>query len=99
VSIIKGSLSAEEYHNVQEREDAHDIWSILKISHEGDCWGKGEHATPRSSTSTSTFRRPKSAPAGRVGQAADVIRVKAQAPLLALTSRDEDPQRLQGSGG
>jgi hypothetical protein len=31
--IIKRSLSAEEYRKVQWRED--DIWSILKMSHEG----------------------------------------------------------------
>jgi hypothetical protein len=36
VSIIKGSLSAEEYRKVQEREDAREIWNILKMSHEGD---------------------------------------------------------------
>jgi hypothetical protein len=59
--------------------------------HEGEiyianCWGEGEHATPRSTTSTSTFRRPKAAPSGPVGQAADVIHAKAQAPLFAPTS-------------
>jgi hypothetical protein len=36
VSIIKGSLCPEEYWKVQGREDAHDIWNILKMSHEGD---------------------------------------------------------------
>jgi hypothetical protein len=36
VSIIKGSLSVEEYRKVQGWEDAHEIWSILKMSHEGD---------------------------------------------------------------
>jgi hypothetical protein len=36
VSIIKGSLCPEEYRKVQGREDARDIWNILKISHEGD---------------------------------------------------------------
>jgi hypothetical protein len=36
VSIIKGSLCPEEYQKVQGREDAHDIWNILKMSHEGD---------------------------------------------------------------
>src|SRR6187455_3286294 len=36
VSIIKGSLCPEEYRKVQGREDARDIWSILKMSHEGD---------------------------------------------------------------
>jgi hypothetical protein len=36
VSIIKGSLSPEEYQKVQGREDASDIWNILKMSHEGD---------------------------------------------------------------
>jgi hypothetical protein len=36
VSIIKESLSLEEYRKVQRREDARDIWSILKMSHEGD---------------------------------------------------------------
>jgi hypothetical protein len=36
VSIIKGSLSPEEYKKVQGREDARDIWSILKMSHEGN---------------------------------------------------------------
>jgi hypothetical protein len=34
VSIIKGSLSPKEYRKVQGREDACDIWSILKMSHE-----------------------------------------------------------------
>jgi hypothetical protein len=36
VSIIKGSLCSEEYRKVQGREDARDIWNILKMSHEGD---------------------------------------------------------------
>jgi hypothetical protein len=36
MTIIKGSLSPEEYRKVQVREDAHDIWRILKMSHEGD---------------------------------------------------------------
>jgi hypothetical protein len=36
VSIIKESLSLEEYRKVQRREDARDIWSILKMLHEGD---------------------------------------------------------------
>jgi hypothetical protein len=36
VSIIKGSLFPEEYRKVQGREDARDIWNILKMSHEGD---------------------------------------------------------------
>jgi hypothetical protein len=36
VSIIKGSVSLKEYQKVQGREDARVIWSILKISHEGD---------------------------------------------------------------
>jgi hypothetical protein len=36
VSIIKGSLCPEEYRKVQGREDARDIWNILKMSHEGD---------------------------------------------------------------
>ena len=36
VSIIKGTLSAEEYRKVQGREDAKVIWDILKMSHEGD---------------------------------------------------------------
>ena len=36
VTIIKGSLSPEEYRKVQGREDARDIWRILKMSHEGD---------------------------------------------------------------
>jgi hypothetical protein len=36
VSIIKGSLSPKEYQKVQGRKDAHDIWNILKMSHEGD---------------------------------------------------------------
>jgi hypothetical protein len=36
VSIIKGSLCPEEYQKVQGREDARDIWNILKMSHEGD---------------------------------------------------------------
>jgi hypothetical protein len=36
VSIIKGSLCPEEYWKVQGREDARDIWNILKMSHEGD---------------------------------------------------------------
>lgn len=36
VSIIRGSLSLEEYRKVQRREDACDIWSILKMLHEGD---------------------------------------------------------------
>jgi hypothetical protein len=36
VSIIKGNLRPEEYLIVQVREDAHDIWNILKMSHEGD---------------------------------------------------------------
>jgi hypothetical protein len=35
-SIIKGSLCPEEYRKVQGREDARDIWNILKMSHEGD---------------------------------------------------------------
>jgi hypothetical protein len=35
VSIIKGSLYPEEYQKVQGREDARDIWNILKMSHEG----------------------------------------------------------------
>jgi hypothetical protein len=30
VSIIKGSLCPEEYRKVQGREDARDIWNILK---------------------------------------------------------------------
>jgi hypothetical protein len=36
VSIIKGSLYPKEYRKVQGREDACDIWNILKMSHEGD---------------------------------------------------------------
>jgi hypothetical protein len=36
VSVIKGSLGQEEYQKVQGREDARDIWNILKMSHEGD---------------------------------------------------------------
>jgi hypothetical protein len=36
VVIIKGRLSPEEYRKVQGREDAHDIWNILKMSHERD---------------------------------------------------------------
>jgi hypothetical protein len=36
VSIIKGSLSLEEYQKVHGRENARDIWSILKMSQEGD---------------------------------------------------------------
>jgi hypothetical protein len=36
VSIIKGIFSVEEYCMVQGRDDAHDIWNILKMSHEGD---------------------------------------------------------------
>jgi hypothetical protein len=36
VSIIKGSLCPEEYWKVQGREDARDIWNILKMSHEED---------------------------------------------------------------
>jgi hypothetical protein len=32
-SIIKGRLSEEEYHKVQGREDAPDIWRILKRCH------------------------------------------------------------------
>jgi hypothetical protein len=36
MSIIKGSLCPEEYQKVQVREDAHDIWNILKMLHEGD---------------------------------------------------------------
>jgi hypothetical protein len=36
VSIIKGSLCLEEYRKVQGREDARDIWNILKMSREGD---------------------------------------------------------------
>jgi hypothetical protein len=36
VSIIKGSLCSKEYRKVQGREDARDIWNILKMSHEGD---------------------------------------------------------------
>jgi hypothetical protein len=36
VSIIKGSLCPEEYRKVKGREDARDIWNILKMSHEGD---------------------------------------------------------------
>jgi hypothetical protein len=36
VSIIEGSLGAEEYSKVQGQKDARDIWSILKMSHEGD---------------------------------------------------------------
>jgi hypothetical protein len=36
MSIIKGSLSPGEYQKVQSREDAHVIWSILKMAHEGD---------------------------------------------------------------
>jgi hypothetical protein len=36
VSIIKGSISPEEYQKVRGREDALDIWSILKMSLEGD---------------------------------------------------------------
>jgi hypothetical protein len=35
-SIIKGSLCPEEYRKVQGREDARDIWNILKMSHEED---------------------------------------------------------------
>ena len=35
-NIIKGSLIAKEYMEVQGREDAREIWSILKMSHEGD---------------------------------------------------------------
>jgi hypothetical protein len=35
-SIIKGSLSPEEYRKVQGREDSCAIWNILKMSHEGD---------------------------------------------------------------
>jgi hypothetical protein len=62
------------------------------------CWGEGEHATLRSTTSTSTFRRTKAALAGPVGQAADVVHAKAQAPLFAPTRRDEDLQRLHGLG-
>jgi hypothetical protein len=33
VSIIKGSLSPEEYKKVQGREDTCDIWNILKMSY------------------------------------------------------------------
>jgi hypothetical protein len=40
VSIIKGSLCPEEYEKVQGREDARDIWNILKMSHEGDTKAK-----------------------------------------------------------
>jgi hypothetical protein len=40
VSIIKGSLFLEEYRKVQGREDARDIWNILKMSHEGDLKAK-----------------------------------------------------------
>jgi hypothetical protein len=36
VSIIEGSLCPEEYWKVHGREDARDIWNILKMSHEGD---------------------------------------------------------------
>jgi hypothetical protein len=36
VSIIEGSFCPEEYRKVQGREDARDIWNILKMSHEGD---------------------------------------------------------------
>jgi hypothetical protein len=36
MSIIKGSLCPEEYRKVQGREDARNIWNILKMSHEGD---------------------------------------------------------------
>jgi hypothetical protein len=35
VSIIKGGLCPEEYRKVQGREDARDIWNIIKMSHEG----------------------------------------------------------------
>jgi hypothetical protein len=35
-SIIKGSLCLIEYRKVQGREDARDIWNILKMSHDGD---------------------------------------------------------------
>jgi hypothetical protein len=40
VSIIKETLSAEEYHKVQGREDAQVFCSILKLSHEGDSKAK-----------------------------------------------------------
>ena len=36
MSIIKGTLSAEEYRKVQGREDAKVIWDVLKMSHEDD---------------------------------------------------------------
>jgi hypothetical protein len=36
VSKNKGSLCPEEYRKVQGREDARDIWNIIKMSHEGD---------------------------------------------------------------
>jgi len=42
VSIIKGTLCAEEYRKVQGREDAKVIWDILKMSHEGDPKAKRE---------------------------------------------------------
>jgi hypothetical protein len=40
MSIIKGSLCLKEYRKVQGREDARDIWNILKMSHEGDSKAK-----------------------------------------------------------
>jgi hypothetical protein len=64
-----------------------------------DCWGEGEHATLRSTTSTSAFHRTKAALASPADHAADVVHAKARAPLFAPTSRDEDLQRLQGLGG
>jgi hypothetical protein len=43
VSIIKGSISVEEYKKVQGREDACEIWNILNMSHEGDPRAKRHH--------------------------------------------------------
>jgi hypothetical protein len=47
---------------------------------------------------TSTFHRPKAAPAGSFGRAMDDVRGQEPSTPFALTSRGEDPRRLQGPG-
>ena len=36
VGLIKGCLSHEQYIKVQGRDDAKEVWEILKMAHEGD---------------------------------------------------------------
>ena len=40
--IIKGCLSPEQYIKVQGRDDAKEVWEILKMAHEGDAKARGQ---------------------------------------------------------